>query len=123
MRCFNHPDRDAIGSCKACAKGLCSECAIDLGHGLSCHGEHEKTVESYRVMLERNTKMLDAAPGNALIGPAFLFLLGLVLVGYGFSSRAGIYSSQLVVGCGMVIFGIVSFIRNRKTFPENRNDT
>jgi hypothetical protein len=46
MRCFNHVDREAIGFCKACCKGLCPECAVDLGFGLSCRGEHEKRVAS-----------------------------------------------------------------------------
>jgi len=42
VRCYNHPERDAVGSCKSCCKGLCTECAVDLGHGLSCRGEHEQ---------------------------------------------------------------------------------
>jgi hypothetical protein len=33
VRCFNHPEREAIGSCKACSKGLCPDCvaAEDMG--------------------------------------------------------------------------------------------
>lgn len=27
MKCFYHPDRDAVGQCVECGKGLCSECA------------------------------------------------------------------------------------------------
>ena len=27
MRCFYHPDRDAVATCKSCGKGLCQECA------------------------------------------------------------------------------------------------
>ena len=26
MKCFNHIDRDAVGQCTACGKGLCKEC-------------------------------------------------------------------------------------------------
>ena len=26
MKCYNHPDRDAVGTCVDCGKGLCQEC-------------------------------------------------------------------------------------------------
>lgn len=30
MKCVNHPDRDAVASCKTCGKGLCQECACRI---------------------------------------------------------------------------------------------
>jgi hypothetical protein len=36
MKCFDHQDRDAVGICKSCNKGLCRQCAADLGNGLAC---------------------------------------------------------------------------------------
>ena len=27
MKCYNHPERDAIAQCGGCGKGLCEECA------------------------------------------------------------------------------------------------
>lgn len=36
MNCYRHPSRPAIGSCKACSKGLCHECAQDTKNGLAC---------------------------------------------------------------------------------------
>lgn len=27
MKCFNHPERDAVATCQKCGKGLCRECA------------------------------------------------------------------------------------------------
>ncbi|MCM1056972.1 MAG: DUF6040 family protein [Firmicutes bacterium] len=27
MKCFNHPDREAVATCQNCGKGLCRECA------------------------------------------------------------------------------------------------
>ena len=117
MRCFNHHDREAVGACKACSKGLCSECAVDLGHGLSCRGPHEATVESYRVMLERNTRVLNAAPTNSIVGPAFLVVLGVLFAGYGFNSPQGPRGFVFILGCAFLLYGVVAFIRNRKTFP------
>ena len=36
MNCYRHPSRPAVGSCKACSKGLCLECAHDTKNGLAC---------------------------------------------------------------------------------------
>ncbi len=27
MKCYNHPEKDSVGSCNGCNKGLCKECA------------------------------------------------------------------------------------------------
>lgn len=36
MNCYRHPSRPAVGSCKACSKGLCLECGRDTKNGLAC---------------------------------------------------------------------------------------
>jgi hypothetical protein len=36
VKCFHHPSDDAVGLCKACGKGVCRACAVDLGEGLAC---------------------------------------------------------------------------------------
>ena len=50
MNCFNHPDVPAVGICKACQKGLCKECAFDLGHGIACknHREEVEVLSQYQ---------------------------------------------------------------------------
>jgi hypothetical protein len=120
MRCFNHTDREAIGTCKACSKGLCAECLVDLGHGLSCRGVHEATVESYRVMLERNTKMLDAAPTNSIVGPIFLIVLGVLFCTYGLYASRSAKDFTFILGCAFLIYGVIAFFRNRSTFSSRR---
>jgi len=44
MKCFRHPESDAVGSCKQCAKGLCSRCVVDVGKGLACKDSCEEYV-------------------------------------------------------------------------------
>jgi hypothetical protein len=36
MECFYHAGSAAVGSCRACLKGLCRSCAIELEGGLAC---------------------------------------------------------------------------------------
>lgn len=46
MRCFYHQDREAVGLCKSCAKGVCAECAVDLGNSLACRNRCEERARS-----------------------------------------------------------------------------
>jgi len=46
MKCFTHPETDAVGMCKNCYKGLCSACAADVGDGLACRDMCEASVIS-----------------------------------------------------------------------------
>jgi len=54
MKCFYHDDHDAIGTCKSCGKGLCRDCAIDLGKGLACRGQCEQSVTDMIKLIDQN---------------------------------------------------------------------
>ena len=36
MKCFNHPQADAVAQCSQCQKGACSFCAHNVGEGTLC---------------------------------------------------------------------------------------
>jgi hypothetical protein len=46
MKSFRHPELDALGTCKACCKGLCGTCftETDGSSGLACKNSCEKAV-------------------------------------------------------------------------------
>ena len=70
MRCFYHQDKEAVGTCKSCGKGVCAECAIDLGKGLACRGRCEESTRAIIELVDRNIR-LSAGPANAqLVVPA-----------------------------------------------------
>ena len=54
MRCFYHHDRDAIGTCKSCNKGICPDCAVDLTKGLACKDYCEEEVKELIALIEQN---------------------------------------------------------------------
>ena len=43
MRCFYHEDREAIGTCKSCGRGLCGGCTVEVPKGLECRGCYESS--------------------------------------------------------------------------------
>ena len=80
MICYHHHDRPAVGICKSCNKGLCYECAVDIGHGLACKNSCENEVRALNDVLERSKTAYQKA-GKAykrtalisgLLGCAFL---------------------------------------------------
>jgi hypothetical protein len=72
MRCFYHQDREAIGACKSCNKGLCAECAVDLGNGLACRGRCEADVQAVIRLVDQNSKQTpkqrQERPAKVLVG-------------------------------------------------------
>lgn len=57
MRCFYHRDKEAVGVCKNCHKGLCPECASDVGNGIACRGDCETKVQELNGMMARNKEL------------------------------------------------------------------
>lgn len=122
MKCFNHPERDAVGSCKGCCKGLCHECAADLGHGLACKGVHEPMVETYNMIVSKNARMYGSAQRNSLVGPAFYALMGVLFLAYALTKGDGIFGFLSLLGLAFLAFGVICFYINRKTFGADRNE-
>ena len=70
MRCFYHQDKDAVGSCKSCGKGLCLECAVDLGKGLACRGRCEESTRAIIELVDRNIQLSGTPAMAQLVEPA-----------------------------------------------------
>lgn len=119
MNCFYHSNRAAIGICKHCHKGLCSECATDLDHGLACKEKHEEAVKNINMIINKNTKVYNSASKNTLIAPTFFLFMGLVFAGFGYFSSGGMTDLPFVMGVGFIIFAVVVFIQNRKLYKNN----
>ncbi|MBN1384139.1 MAG: hypothetical protein JW983_04565 [Elusimicrobia bacterium] len=94
MKCYNHPEKDAAGICKHCSKGLCKECAVDVGGGLACINSCEDEVREVNKVISQSKTVYQKAgksyTQNAVIYGllGFFFLLfgigSLLLVGGGF---------------------------------------
>ncbi|MBL1435881.1 MAG: hypothetical protein COB08_006745 [Rhodobacteraceae bacterium] len=119
MNCFYHPDASAVGVCKACSKGLCPECAADLGHGIACKNKHEQRVEDLEFIISKNTKALRAAKKNPLIGVLFFGFMGAVFCGFGLWGRAEISWLSTVMGAGFLVFAVLAFIQIRAVWGKS----
>jgi hypothetical protein len=118
MHCYNHADRNAVGTCKACHKGLCSECAVDLGFGLSCKGAHEQRVAEVEALISRNASIQRAAGRAKFAAPVFYLFMGLIFIGYGLLSSRDM-KFILLLGIGFLAFGIYVLIANLRAFGND----
>lgn len=117
VHCYNHTERDAVGSCKACSKGLCTECAVDLGHGLACRGAHEQRVTQLDHIISRNAQIQATAGRARYLAPIFLCFMGAVFTGYGLVyERRGNFT--LLLGLGFLAYGVYAFAVNRRAFGK-----
>ena len=83
MKCFYHPQSDAVSLCKNCIRGLCLECAVDVGNGIACKGRCETQVISANELIERNKKAYQKQTGVNTRSAILYGCLGLVFMIFG----------------------------------------
>ena len=81
MRCFYHPQADAVGTCKHCHRGVCRGCASEREGGLACLGRCEAAVDAVNALIRRNVQIgVKSRPLNLV---AFLvFVMALITLLY-----------------------------------------
>lgn len=121
MRCFNHSDIDAIGTCKVCQKGLCRACAVDMGHSLSCQGEHEGLAEAVNDMVQRSLSVQKVAGRSKYVAPTFFSFMGAIFLIFGLQEpRIGL---GVYLGVGFVVFGVAVLAINLRAYSGTRRGT
>jgi hypothetical protein len=106
MNCYHHQDKAAIGICKSCMKGVCSECATEIGNGLACKNSCENEVMLINQAQANQPKVQKYGNAVRILGPLFLAVYGLYIS----ASWSGVISNQKdygLVGMGLVciVFG------------------
>ncbi len=116
MKCYNHPDHDAVGVCKSCQKGICMACSTTIDDSLSCKGRCEEDVAVLNYIIERGRNLGSQWTPAVLINSAG----GVLFLGFGLYNY-GRTSSWLLIGLGsiMIVGGILSFLQSRKISNKN----
>ena len=124
MKCFYHQDRDAVGTCKSCGKGLCPECAVDLGKGLACRSRCEDDAKAVISLIDQNIKLsprtarlLEAGRGARAGGAIFLFVMGAIFVFWGLTDKDR-FTFLIILGVSFLAFGAFSFLQSRWIYGQ-----
>lgn len=118
MICFNHSENEAVGICKSCQRGLCAECATDLGHGLACKGRHEEAVNTLEKIINQSAKIYSITPKTRNATPIFYIFMGVVFAGFGLLNGRGLTDFTVILGAGFIVFGIYIAIYNKKAYED-----
>ena len=120
MRCYYHQDREAVGTCKSCGKGLCPECAVDLGKGLACRDRCEEDTRTLIQLIDNNIQMQPAASrliqagGSArMAGSLFFLATGAIFLVYGLASERAM-TFVTVLGACFLAYGFFVLLWSRR---------
>jgi sulfite exporter TauE/SafE len=83
MNCFYHPDTPAIGLCKYCQRGLCSECAVIVDDVVACKNRHEDEVQQLGQLAARNLFQSRRVSSSYMRNAIFYGLVGILFAGFG----------------------------------------
>ena len=96
MKCFYHPQTDAVAICKNCSKGLCLECVADVGNGVACKGKCEPEVQAFNEMIQRGERAKNILGGYYKMWAAIFALAGLTMLTISLLSWENIKSVVLI---------------------------
>lgn len=112
MRCFVHAEKESVGVCKNCCKGLCPECVGDNATSLACRDQCEERVKIIENYL---TQTVYKKANVSLIASV---LLSFVMIGNGifffnYEEKAyGIFFG--LVGLGLLLNGWRYLAKSKK---------
>lgn len=133
MRCFTHQAKEAIGVCKACSKGICADCAADLGHSISCKSPSceakahlmDSSIKRGEALFKQSSALLGGSTGllkgsKRLINifPILCTAMGLAFIYHGSQEYPGadpaVTSLLMSLGIGLLIVAGIYFVISRK---------
>ncbi|HEY5731518.1 MAG TPA: hypothetical protein VIS72_15835, partial [Anaerolineales bacterium] len=85
MVCFHHPDKPAVGLCKHCQRGLCTDCEALVEDVLACKDRHEGQVRALEEMTRLNILKSKRTRSDYLRNTVFYGTIGLLFTAFGIS--------------------------------------
>jgi hypothetical protein len=114
MKCFYHPDTDAVALCKSCSRGLCPACSVEVAPGLACRGRCEADVAALNLVIERSKSAYQKTGSAYRRNAIATFICGVIFLGFGLLPVlvSGNYGTVFMVPLGGV-FLLWSFFSYR----------
>src|SRR5436190_19114411 len=108
MRCYNHHEKEAVGTCKSCGRALCPSCAAEVEKAVACRERCESDVTTL-LSINRNSLQFARSTKQArYLGPVIFILLGAMLTTMGIT-YSGI-DFAIPVGVAVVAIGVTFLV-------------
>jgi hypothetical protein len=117
MNCYYHPNQPALGLCKHCQRGICTECIAEIDDSLACKDRHEGRVRALDVLTARNLLQAERVGSVYRRNAIFYFLVGSLFAGFGllqvrWLGWQGIF--LLVIGIFLLLAATMNYMESRK---------
>jgi len=116
MKCFYHHDRDAVGTCKSCQRGLCPECAVELEKGLACrsHCEEEakqliRYIDNSIALMPTVSRRIKAARRTGVYSALFYIICGALFCRMSIHRHIDLLTA---LGAVFVIYGLIVLVNS-----------
>ena len=108
MRCFNHHDKDAIGTCKSCARGLCPDCAVEVEKAIACRDRCEGDVATIRKLNSNALQFARSTKQARYLAPVMFIFIGALLTTMGFSFEGVEFAK--ITGVVIILIGVAFLV-------------
>ena len=117
MNCYYHPNQSAVGICKHCQRGICTDCIAEVDDSLACKDRHEEQVSALNMLMERNLLQAGRVGSVYTRNAIFYTLVGILFAGFGFlqirwMGWQGIF--LLVIGLFLLLAAAMNYFESRK---------
>jgi sulfite exporter TauE/SafE len=115
--CHYHSDKQAVGLCKYCQRGLCSDCASPAGDSLACRNLHEEQVRALEALMQKNILQSKRIGSDYIRNTIFYGVVGLLFAAFGISQiqwlglQAVVY---LMIGLALLWAALANYLESRK---------
>ncbi len=109
MKCFNHPDRDAVAICSVCGQGLCESCSVKIAGKFYCKPDADRVFgEEKQMMAEEFVR-----PTSIIVAAILFYILGALGIIWSVGIMASGSVASLLIGAQLVsplIIGLIGLV-------------
>jgi hypothetical protein len=116
VKCF-YDDRDAVGLCKYCSRGLCHESAVSVGQALACEGRCEDEVRALLNVMARQRSVFQRTAAIYFRGAVLGALVGALFIGFTivYQTKLGVMATLLgIMGVFFLVAAGIAFYNGWK---------
>lgn len=120
MRCFNHPERDAVALCKACGKAVCPDCAIESQNGFACQQSCTQTLIERHELHDKQAVHLRNIKRTNLLSSLFSISFGILFIYFSSQGFGLVYDFVFLLGVGFTVYGLIALLVNMFIFLKSK---
>lgn len=120
MKCYNHPEKDAVAVCKACGKAVCQTCGIETRNGFACQQSCVDNLAGTNELRLKQAAHLKNIRRMNFIGSLFSIGMGLLFMYFSSLGYGIVYNFVFLLGIGFTVYGVVAQLANMVMFFRSR---